>query len=385
MKLRVSKSVLIAVAVVCALAVWMASGMVGGRKGPDTEAPASQPAPETSLTSVQVTRMQAQDVTRFVELQGQAEADRTVKVRAETTGRIVELPGERGKRVSKGDKLAVLAMNDRKERLAEAEALVAQRESEYEAAKRLGEQGYQAGNRVKAAKAGLAAARAKLASIREEIEDTSIAAPFGGVLETRPVEIGDYVSVGSLVATVVDDDPLLIVAHVPQQKVNRIKPGAVAEIRFITGQTAEGSVSLVSSVAAEGTRTFRVEVKVANAKREFSAGMSAVARIQTDVVQAHFVSPAIFSLDTEGRLGVKTVGDQNKVAFHPVDVVRAENDGVWVAGLPASARVITVGQGFVRAGETVEPVPDTDASGDDRPAAGARTPESDVVSTRSAG
>jgi len=383
--LQFLKSQWITIVIVCALVAWMASGVVDNTGAPASSGPEPQTKVERALTEVQVREMTAESVTRFVELQGQAEADRVATVRAETTGRVVSLPGERGARVSKGDELAVLAMNDREARLEEAKSLVAQRESEYDAAQRLGEKGYQAQNRVKEAKADLAKAKARLAAIREEISNIRISAPFDGVLETRPIEIGDYVSVGDNIATVVDDTPLRIIAHVPQQKVNRITEGASADIEFITGQTATGMVTLVSSVAAESTRTYRVEVQVQNNDHGFRAGMSATLRIPTDTVQAQFVSPAIFSLDTEGRLGVKTVNAKDEVVFHGVDIVQATSEGVWVTGLPQTARVITVGQGFVRAGETVKPVPegarerDLPATREGAPAAG------DVASTGRAG
>jgi multidrug efflux system membrane fusion protein len=198
------------------------------------------------------------------------------------------------------------------------------------------------------------------------------------------VEVGDYLSVGDEVATVVDDDPLKITAHVPQQKVNRIEEGASADIEFITGQTATGTVTLIASVAAETTRTYRIEVEVENAARAFRPGMSATLRIPTEVVQAQFVSPAIFSLDSEGRLGVKTVNADNEVVFHPVEPIQAAPDGVWVAGLPETARIITVGQGFVRAGETVKPVPEG-AGGNSAPATSEGVEPGEVAATGSAG
>ncbi len=380
--LRHLKSQWITILIVSALVAWMASGIVGGRD--KAQQTAVQAPAERELTQVQVREMTAEKVTRFVELQGQAKADRVATVRAETTGRIVELPGERGARVEQGEEIAVLSMDDRQARLEQAEALVEQRESEFEAAQRLGERGFQAQNRVKEARAELATARAQLAAIREEIADVRIAAPFSGVLETRPVEIGDYVSVGDNVATIVDDDPLKIIADVPQQKVNRISEGASADIAFITGQKATGTVTLVSAVAEDSTRTYRIEVEVANEARAFRAGMSARLRIPTDVVMAHFVSPAIFSLDTEGRLGVKTVNADNEVVFHPVDPIQAAPDGVYVAGLPETARVITVGQGFVRAGETVKPVPEG-ASESGAPATSEGVTPGEVAATGSAG
>jgi multidrug efflux system membrane fusion protein len=46
----------------------------------------------------------------------------------------------------------------------------------------------------------------------------------------------------------------------------------------------------------------------------------------------------------------------NAVVFHPVTLVRTETNGVWVAGLPESVRVIVQGQSFVVPGEIVEPI-----------------------------
>lgn len=350
-----NKSTWIAIGLVIGLTAWMASGLLGAGKPEVPSDPAENAAPD--VPDVQVRKVAGKHVMRHVILQGQATAQRTITVRAETSGRVEALPQEKGARVEKAEVIAELAMNERQARRDEARALVAQRESEFNAAQRLGQQGYQAKNRVKEARAQLAAARTRLAAIQDEIENTNIDAPFTGVLNARSVEIGDYVTANGEIATLVDDNPLKIVGHVPQQKVRTVETGAVAEVKFVTGETVDGVVSFLSASAEEATRTYRVEIEVPNPDGHFRPGMSAEVRIPIGAVRAHHVSPAIFSLDTEGRLGIKTVGANNRVAFHPVDVVRAEADGAWVAGLPADATVITVGQGFVREGDAVRPVP----------------------------
>ena len=50
------------------------------------------------------------------------------------------------------------------------------------------------------------------------------------------------------------------------------------------------------------------------------------------------------------------MNDSGLVEFHPATIVLAEAEGIWVSGLPEQARIITVGQGFVRAGESVSVV-----------------------------
>ena len=91
--------------------------------------------------------------------------------------------------------------------------------------------------------------------------------------------------------------------------------------------------------------------------RTLPSGISARVEIPVEIVQAHRVSPALVSLDDRGRLGVKIVDEDDRMAFYPIDPMRADVEGLWVTGLPERARVITVGQGFVNAGDPVRVTP----------------------------
>jgi len=162
------------------------------------------------------------------------------------------------------------------------------------------------------------------------------------------------------VGRVLDIRPLTVVFQVPQQARARLRPGLPAEIRFITGEVREGPVSFIATGADPETRTFRAEVVIDNADGAIPAGVSAQVRVPTDQAVGHFLSPAILSLGPDGALGVKTVTDDNRAAFHEVTILEAQTDGVWVGGLPERARIITVGQGLVDAGEPVLPRPETD-------------------------
>ncbi len=173
--------------------------------------------------------------------------------------------------------------------------------------------------------------------------------------------------------------------QVPQQSLKDIKEGQNAEVVFITGTEAQGKVQFVSSSASAETRTFTAEVRVENADGAIPAGISARVRIPTGETRAHFVSPAILSLDTNGTLGVKTVNAEDRVVFNKIAIMRAQTDGIWIAGLPDEARIITIGQGFVNDGETVNPQPETgtDASPEGQPMAG--VPEIDELKEQPTG
>ena len=71
---------------------------------------------------------------------------------------------------------------------------------------------------------------------------------------------------------------------------------------------------------------------------------------------AHYISPALLNINEAGKLGVKTLAEDNTVQFSELTIVRSDTGGVWVAGIPNQARLIVVGQGFVNTGEEVDPI-----------------------------
>jgi len=79
------------------------------------------------------------------------------------------------------------------------------------------------------------------------------------------------------------------------------------------------------------------------------------------------------------------VNDEDKVVFNKIAIVRAQTDGIWIAGLPDEAEIITIGQGFVNDGETVNPQPETgtDSSPEGQPITG--VPEIDELEEQPAG
>src|SRR5690606_33912163 len=98
-----------------------------------------------------------------------------------------------------------------------------------------------------------------------------------------------------------DNDPLLVTAQISQSDVDDIAIGSTAKVDFPNGTKSEGKVRFIASQAASATRTFRVEIEVPNPELTLRSGTSAEARIPTGTVTAHFVSPALLTLDDSGR------------------------------------------------------------------------------------
>ena len=355
------RSYLIAGVLALAATGWVVSGQVEQDRSPSAarKAPADLIATQ-SVPTVRVRMLIAQPRQAEVILRGRTEATRKVDVKAETYGRIVELKVEKGERVEKGGVLTRLSAGDRPARLAEAKALRDQREIEYEASLRLSKKGFRAETQLAGAKAALEAATAAVARAQVALRNTTIRAPFDGLVVARAAEIGDFIDKGDPVARIIDLDPVLAVAQIGERDRGRVTVGAPARVTLIGGREISGKVRFVATEAEPSTRTFRIEVELPNPAAEIPDDITAEIRLPLGAVAAHRVSPAILTLTDDGTIGVKTLGPDNRVRFRSIQIIGDGTDGVWLSGLPERVTLITVGQEFVAEGQIVRPVDEAD-------------------------
>ena len=360
-----------ATVIAVAIGIWLLSGFLtaddrvsehpslaetNARGSTDADAP----------TPVRARTVHASIRTEELTLRGRTENKRTVEVRAETSGRVVARPIERGDAVGSGDLLCRIAEEDREARIAQGRENVNQARLEYAGSMKLKDRGLQSDTAIAQAKARLATAEAQLEAALLDLERTFVRAPFAGVVEDVQLEVGDYAQPGTACARIVDLDPMLLVGQIAERDVDRVEVGARAAGRLSTGAAVNGEVSFVGYQADPRTRTYRVEVTVPNADYALRSGVTTEIDIHVGELLAHRITPALFALDDEGRLGVRIVGEGDRVEFRHVEVVADESGGAWVIGLPRQTTLITVGQEFVAAGErvlvqlTTDPAEDAD-------------------------
>src|SRR4051812_18156763 len=217
----------------------------------------SLPAP--APIAVQAVAVQSQPIDRFLRVTGSLMADEQAEVAAETGGRVVSTPVERGTRVAAGTVLIRVSADEAEAQLREADANAAQiearlglapgrafdasvvpevmnakasldwAEAEFNRIKLLldqkvvsqseydqrltqvqaAQQQYLAAqNAAQQSYRSLMAARARVDLARKAAADTAVRAPFAGLVAERLVSTGDYVTRGTKVARVVGVDPL---------------------------------------------------------------------------------------------------------------------------------------------------------------------------------
>ncbi|MBC8339224.1 MAG: efflux RND transporter periplasmic adaptor subunit [Rhodospirillales bacterium] len=351
------RSHLSALAIAGVVFLWLASGLIGGDPAPSPEKTA-KPSEDAALIQVRTRDMTAEKQASQLIVFGRTEAARTVALRAETAGRVAAIPLDKGVAAKKGEVIVRLTPDDRPARLKEANAAVEHAKLAYEAARKLSKKAFRSKVQLAENKAQLEAARARRASIRTEISQTEIRAPFAGVVNDVTVEVGDYLKIGDATATVIELDPMLVVAEIAERNIGRFRLGGSAWAHVTGLGSFDGTVSFISRTATPSTRTFRVEVSVLNPDGRIGEGMTTEMRLDLETVLAHRISPAVLTLSDEGIVGVKTVNADDMVEFHPIRIISDAPAGMWVGGLPDHIRAVTVGQEFVKVGQKVQPVPE---------------------------
>ncbi len=357
--------------------------------------------------SVAAATAEEQPISRFIRVTGSLMAEEQADVAAETAGRVVAAPIERGSSVVENAELVRLSSTETDAQLREAEANAAQIEArlgmsgggtfdvnavpEVQNAKASYDLAQSEFNRIKslldqkvvsqseydqrrtqmeatrqqyeAAKNGasqqfqsLLAARARVALARKAFADTVVRAPFTGAVAERLVSIGDYVTRGTKVAVVVRTNPLRVKLTVPEQFISVVSIGQPVnfEVDAYPGRQFVGKVQFVSPSLQADQRALTIEAVVPNPKAELKPGLFATARIEQRDRSKGVVVPAAAVQTSAGTSHVYVVNG-DKVEERIVTIGQTLGDRVEVSsGLKAGERVATTNVGQLADGMKVQ-------------------------------
>jgi RND family efflux transporter MFP subunit len=344
-----------------------------------------------TVTTVAATEQQ---ITRFLKVSGTLAAEESADVAAEIQGRVIATPVERGTRVAEGADLIRISPAEAQAQAAEAEANAAQLEGrlglnggteldiekvpevanaratlslsqgDFERARTLFEKKLlsQADFDQKSSQAevtrrqydiarnsavqqyqALLAARARVSLARKALADTVVKAPFTGVVGERLVSVGDYVTRGTKVASVMRTTPLRVQLTVPQQFSTDVAVGRIVslEVDSAPGKQFMGKVRYVSPALQADSRTLIVEAVVPNEDGSLRPGSFATAQIEQSSHSPAVLVPAASVRTVAGTSRVYVVsGDRAEERL--VTVGQAEGDLVEItSGIKRGEKVAT--------------------------------------------
>ncbi len=360
MAFRIKGSHVTALIIAGAVLGWMATGdiVVGGQaNSANAVAPPAERSEEAKpLFKVRYVPVSPEIRPEILLVRGRTQADSIVSVRTETSGTLEKRMVSKGDHVKMGDLVCQLDRGVRKMAVARATAAYDQAIFDYQGAIELQKKGYASETRVKALKAAMDGSSATLAEVKEELSHTDILATADGIVQDPIAEIGDNLTSGGVCITLINADPMLFMGQVSERLVGALKVGDPAQVALISGESVSGDIRYISPSADSATRTFLIEIELPNPDNQLRDGVTASANIELKGSEAFRISPSWLTLDDGGRIGVRTIGDGDVVAFAPLKIISHTPDTMWVTGLQPDDRVITLGQDYVVPGQAVEPV-----------------------------
>ena len=358
MTIHLNQGHIAALCLALGLIIWMAAGSLSN------EEPFHNPRPliaDDGLARVQVENMQGSLTQHDVSFSGHTAASRRVELKSEIRGRVIAVHKPKGAQVKAGELLLELDARDWPARVRQAEANLRQRELEARSARELAERGLANDAQIAQAETLKANAEAELTHARQQLAATKVRAPFTGVVDQRMVEAGDFIQEYAPLMVLLDFNPWLVKGQVSEREAPYIRIGDTAWAELVNGDRIDGTIRFISAEADASTRMFAVEMEVSRSGAAMSSGVTARIHVPQPDTWAYYISPALLMLSDDGQLGLKGIDERNRVVFRPVNLLKADNRGIWVHGLGAEANIITVGQGFVEYGQEVEPVFRTDS------------------------
>lgn len=329
---------------------------IANRAGDDTSTPVTSEQADKALPKVVYRSVSSEPHENKYRLYGRTEANREVSVKAETAGIIVRTPTREGQRVSAGRVLCQQDVDARQANVDQAIAALASTEFDLRSTKTLVDKGYRSEIQLAKLRAQMDGVRAAVKSAEIELDNVNMRAPFAGMFERQLAEVGDFLAPGQPCGLLLELHPLVVVADLSETQLAAISKGSLASIKLATGEEMQGKVRFIEARANNMTRTFRTEIEIPNPDMKLRAGITATVGLSAGTIEAHLVPGRIMTLNADGAVGVRYLSEDNIVRFALTETVAEENSGLWVTGLPDTARVIVQGQDFVSVGTKVDVV-----------------------------
>ena len=131
-----------------------------------------------------------------------------------------------------------------------------------------------------------AAAAAQRAKADVRLSYTELHAPIDGIVDVRPVRVGEVVGAGQAVLTLINPDDLWVRADVEETYIDRVRIGDTLTVRLPSGEERQGTVFYRGVDAGFATqrdvsrtkrdiKTFEVRLRCDNKDRRLAVGMTA--------------------------------------------------------------------------------------------------------------
>jgi RND family efflux transporter MFP subunit len=335
---------------------------------------------------------------------GSLDAFQQVQITARVAGAVDKVGFVEGQTVKQGDLLVTIETDRYQVAVGQAQAALDKANAQQKAAEAalarrqqadVAHPGLVAGEEVATyetsvatSKADVAAAQENLQVARLNLRDAYVRAPFSGVLQSRTVQTGQYLSPGAVLGTLLQRDPMLVRFGVTEQDAPRLKAGMAANLKLRESVNVYTSkILLVAEAADPTTRLVPVTAQVDETTHQYWLRPGAFCEVSVPIGEARpaIVVPSISVQPTATGNTVYTVDDKNVAHIRNVqlgmytpeggvEITQGVNEGDLLVvegfeplteGAPVSIKARTTVEQAEAAGsaESVTPSPSASGSG----------------------
>ena len=325
--------------------VWMLSGVFSGKES------AAKVDKDNKHANYKIIDSIAVEKAKFLIFTGTVEAKNQIDLINEVDGKVVNIFVNEGQQLAKDDPIIDLEKKDYLDKLNSAKENLVSKEVLYESALKLSKKGLGSESNIADAKAQFYQAKAQLKQAWLNFDNTTIRAPYDGIINKISVKKSSYLTVNSKIGKFISNQMRQIKFDIPYQQFDQIKNSIGAYV-FVNGQKISvPKISSLSEIADESTKTYEAEIITKNLNNTLKSGQLIKVFVYVGDFEAHKISQSTLSIDTNGFTGVKIVNNKDVVEFVPVEIIEEDKDGFWVINLPKSAKIITLGHVYLKSGE----------------------------------
>ncbi len=253
---------------------------------------AAKPVKEKIIIPVKAHEAQTDTFNTSFSINGTTVPSREVKIASEVQGKLIALYIKNGDLVKAGQTIAVLDASAYNVQLNSVEASIAKAKLDLTRYTKLIEMGGATPMQAESAELQIASLQAEKKQVLDQIDHMKIRAPFTGKIENVSVELGSFVSYGTVLSQLIDNSSLKIDVYLSEQEAFQVKQGQNVTISSVVlTQPKTAKISMISD-KADASGKFLAEVSFSNTdKEQLKAGMLADVHFASDAVETGLSVP----------------------------------------------------------------------------------------------
>jgi RND family efflux transporter MFP subunit len=325
---------------------WLWVGGCGGDAAATPELTPLEGGAAVDDVRVETAVLEASSAKVTLDLPGEIAGSHDVVLASALGGLVERVEVAEGDRVQKGQTLAVIDREPRAAQVDQGAAQLKLAESELARLQQMGD--LATASQLDGLTAQVEIAKAQLRLARNQLDRTVIRSPIDGVVASLDLDAGEVAAPGAPAIRVVQLDPVLVTLSVSDRDVVALERGLAARVTTPSAaRQHDGLIKNIGAAADLSTRSFLVEVEVANPDGKLLPGMIAKVAVERTIGEGKVVLPQPWIVTRTEGYGVFVVepGETAVARWRPVKLGQVAHDQVVVEeGVSAGDEVVMVGQ-----------------------------------------